>query len=192
MKQPANRNFLRRWYRLHVGFHRLLISVVECDTMIGDTSSHFWKNFKPIKHEIIQVWYHQFCIPTASSRYTEDSIWRNRDQFLQGREEIKAFLTKKWATEGDYALKKHYFCHSDSKIAVTFQYEYRSNTDGQWYRAYGNEHWTFDSQGKMKTRNASINDVPISDCERAITYKDRSERFEDGTFLRDGAHMSED
>jgi len=64
--------------------------------------------------------------------YTEDSIWRNRDQFLQGREAIKRFLAAKWVGESDYALRKHYFCHTDNKIAVTFQYEYRK--DGQWYR----------------------------------------------------------
>eukprot|EP00873_Tetraselmis_striata_P034918 jgi/Tetstr1/455182/TSEL_042032.t1 len=114
--------------------------------------------------------------------YTEDSIWRNRDQFLQGRQAIKDFLRGKWANESDYALKKHYFCHTDNKIAVTFQYEYC--TDGQWFRAYGNEHWTFDANGKMAVRNASINDVKIDASERHITSREGLERFETGTFLR--------
>jgi len=114
--------------------------------------------------------------------YTEDSIWRNRDQFLQGREAIKRFLAAKWVGESDYALRKHYFCHTDNKIAVTFQYEYRK--DGQWYRAYGNEHWTFDANGKMAIRNASINDVPIAEGEREITERRDLDRFATGTFLR--------
>uniref|UniRef100_A0A7S1XB30 DUF4440 domain-containing protein n=1 Tax=Tetraselmis chuii TaxID=63592 RepID=A0A7S1XB30_9CHLO len=115
--------------------------------------------------------------------YTEDSIWRNRDSFLQGRGAIKNLLRRKWERELDYSLKKHYFCHTDDKIAVTFQYEYRT-ADGQWFRAYGNEHWTFDAAGKMKIRNASINDVKIDESERCISTGDRVDRFSTGTFLR--------
>jgi nuclear transport factor 2 (NTF2) superfamily protein len=70
--------------------------------------------------------------------YTVDSQWRNRDKFITGRDNIKEFLKNKWSLELDYKLKKHYFCHSDDSIAVTFQYEYRSAIDGKWYRAYGN------------------------------------------------------
>mmetsp|Transcript_16042 Transcript_16042/g.36795 ORF Transcript_16042/g.36795 Transcript_16042/m.36795 type:complete len:171 (+) Transcript_16042:67-579(+) len=114
--------------------------------------------------------------------YTEDSIWRNRDQFLQGREAIKTFLRGKWAKEEEYCLKKHYFSHSDDKIAVTFQYEYK--TAGQWYRAYGLEHWTFDAEGKMKNRNASINDVNIEENERIIKPGADLTQFAAGTFLR--------
>mmetsp|Transcript_85784 Transcript_85784/g.246225 ORF Transcript_85784/g.246225 Transcript_85784/m.246225 type:complete len:163 (-) Transcript_85784:146-634(-) len=114
--------------------------------------------------------------------YTEDSCWRNRDQFLKGRAEIVRFLQEKWAKEKDYVLKKHYFCHSDNKIAVTFQYEYR--IDEQWYRAYGNEHWTFDAEGKMRIRNASTNDVKISEDERVISRQVDLHKFSDGTCPR--------
>ncbi|KAJ3270485.1 hypothetical protein HDV01_007792 [Terramyces sp. JEL0728] len=113
----------------------------------------------------------------CSLAYTINSKWRNRDQFIQGRSQIVQFLTRKWETELDYKLRKHYFCHSDDRIAVTFQYEYRT-VDGKWFRAYGNEHWTFDQDGLMKTRNASINDVEIREDERQVT--------EDGDFCSAG------
>eukprot|EP01127_Copromyxa_protea_P007032 TRINITY_DN1696_c0_g1_i3.p2 TRINITY_DN1696_c0_g1~~TRINITY_DN1696_c0_g1_i3.p2 ORF type:complete len:131 (+),score=29.16 TRINITY_DN1696_c0_g1_i3:125-517(+) len=101
--------------------------------------------------------------------YTEDSQWRNRDQFLCGRQEIIAFLTQKWKKEQNYSLKKHYFAHSGNRIAVTFQYEYKNAEDGKWYRAYGNENWTFDENGLMAIRNASINDVAITEEELLIS-----------------------
>jgi len=112
--------------------------------------------------------------------YTEDSVWRNRSHFLKGHSEIKAFLKGKWATELDYRLKKHYFCHSENKIAVTFQYEYRDK-DNQWYRAYGLEHWTFAENGLMKERNASINDVKIRSDERVIFQGADLSKFSTGT-----------
>jgi len=113
--------------------------------------------------------------------YTVDSVWRNRDLFLKGRLEIKEFLKNKWANELHYSLKKHYFAHSNNKIAVTFQYEYKNAKDGKWYRAYGNEHWTFDENGLMKIRNASINDVPISEKERVIFKGNNLEAYSSGT-----------
>ncbi|KAI9206618.1 uncharacterized protein BJ171DRAFT_421889 [Polychytrium aggregatum] len=97
--------------------------------------------------------------------YTEDSIWRNRDEFLQGREAIKSFLRRKWSKENGYRLRKELFCFSDNKIAVQFWYEYHDD-EGQWWRAYGLEHWTFDAQGLMQERRMSGNDVKISDDER--------------------------
>lgn len=93
--------------------------------------------------------------------------WRNRDRFIKGRAEIEAFLTEKWAKELDYRLKKELFCFTDNKIAVDFQYEYR-NKEGQWFRAYGIEHWTFDTNGLMKERQMSCNDIPIKEQERKI------------------------
>eukprot|EP01064_Diplonema_japonicum_P029113 TRINITY_DN462_c0_g3_i2.p1 TRINITY_DN462_c0_g3~~TRINITY_DN462_c0_g3_i2.p1 ORF type:complete len:174 (+),score=53.05 TRINITY_DN462_c0_g3_i2:52-522(+) len=92
--------------------------------------------------------------------YSEDTEWRNRDTFLKGREAVRQFLKGKWEREKDYKLVKHYFTHTDNKIAVTFQYEY-TNQEGQLIRAYGNEHWTFDPEGYMKIRNASINDTVV-------------------------------
>eukprot|EP01026_Neomeris_dumetosa_P048231 TRINITY_DN41684_c0_g1_i1.p3 TRINITY_DN41684_c0_g1~~TRINITY_DN41684_c0_g1_i1.p3 ORF type:complete len:170 (+),score=19.35 TRINITY_DN41684_c0_g1_i1:44-511(+) len=119
----------------------------------------------------------------VSLAYTQDCKWRNRDLFFQGREAIQQFLTQKWEKELNYRLKKHYFCHSGNRIAVTFQYEY-CNKEGQWFRAYGNEHWTFNESGLMMERNASINDVPIDENERQISDGKDVDRFATGTFLR--------
>lgn len=103
----------------------------------------------------------------VSMAYTEDSNWRNRDEFFVGREKIREFLTRKWQRELDYKLKKTLFCYKDNRIAVTFQYEYR-NAEGQWFRAYGNENWDFAPSGLMERRQASINDVPIAESERVL------------------------
>ncbi|MEU7558961.1 nuclear transport factor 2 family protein [Streptomyces eurythermus] len=99
--------------------------------------------------------------------YTEDSVWRNRDRFLAGREEIVAFLTEKWRRELDYALRKSLWSFHDNRIAVRFQYESR-DTDGQWWRSYGNELWEFDEYGLMRRREASIDDVAIEESDRRI------------------------
>ncbi len=99
--------------------------------------------------------------------YTEDSKWRNRNEFVQGREAITQLLTRKWNRELDYKLKKQLFTFSDNRIAVHFQYEYHDDS-GQWFRAYGNEHWEFDEQGLMQTRDASINELAIKESERQI------------------------
>jgi nuclear transport factor 2 (NTF2) superfamily protein len=99
--------------------------------------------------------------------YTVDSDWRNRDEFLQGREEIKAFLSRKWAKELDYRLRKELWCWTENRIAVTFQYEWH-NPVGHWFRSYGNELWEFDDEGLMRRRIASINDVPITENDRKI------------------------
>jgi uncharacterized protein len=99
--------------------------------------------------------------------YTEDSDWRNRDEFFHGREAIKAFLRRKWSTELDYRLRKELWCFAENRIAVTFQYE-SHDADGQWHRSYGNELWEFDEAGLMRRRIASINDTPISEKDRRI------------------------
>jgi nuclear transport factor 2 (NTF2) superfamily protein len=99
--------------------------------------------------------------------YTVDSVWRNRDLFVEGREEIVAFLTQKWERELDYALRKNLWCFEDDRIAVRFQYESRDR-DGQWWRSYGNELWEFNEYGLMRRREASINDVKIDEAERRI------------------------
>lgn len=101
--------------------------------------------------------------------YTEDSEWRNRDQFLRGREEIRQFLTAKWQKELDYRLTKSLWSFTEDRIAVRFQYEYH-DADGQWFRAYGNELWEFDDEGLMRRREASINDVPIEEHERKFYW----------------------
>ncbi|WP_440067677.1 DUF1348 family protein [Tenacibaculum discolor] len=99
--------------------------------------------------------------------YTVDSEWRNRDTFVNGREEIINFLSKKWQNELNYKLKKEYWAHSENRIAVRFEYEYK-NTDGKWFRAYGNENWEFDNNGQMKKRYASINDLEINEVDRYL------------------------
>lgn len=103
----------------------------------------------------------------VSMAYSEDTEWRNRSQFLNGRDEVRNFLKNKWETEIDYKLKKELWAYTDNKIAVRFEYEYR-NQDGQWFRAYGNENWLFDENGYMKKRYASINDVPIQEKDRRL------------------------
>jgi len=103
----------------------------------------------------------------VSKAYTPDSEWRNRDEFITGRQEIVSFLTAKWRKELNYKLKKEYWAHTDDRIAVRFEYEYQ-DSNGQWWRAYGNENWEFDENGLMKKRYASINDVPIEDSERKL------------------------
>ncbi|UUN26809.1 nuclear transport factor 2 family protein [Streptomyces sp. FIT100] len=99
--------------------------------------------------------------------YTPDSIWRNRDTFVSGREEIVAFLTRKWERELDYALRKSLWAFQGDRIAVRFQYEWR-DAEGRCRRSYGNELWEFDERGLMLRREASINDVAISEAERRI------------------------
>ena len=104
----------------------------------------------------------------VAAAYTPDSVWRNRSTFLQGREQIQAFLADKWATELDYTLRKQLWAFTDDRIAVRFQYEWHDAT-GQWWRSYGNELWEFDEHGYMRRREASINDVSIASSERRIT-----------------------
>ncbi|MFG6198549.1 DUF1348 family protein [Nonomuraea sp. JJY05] len=99
--------------------------------------------------------------------YTEDSVWRNRDEFLTGRDAIREFLGRKWARELDYALRKELWAVLGDRIAVRFQYECR-DASGQWWRSYGNEQWEFDESGLMRRREASINDVRIEESERRI------------------------
>lgn len=99
--------------------------------------------------------------------YTIDSEWRNRDRFVNGREEIVKFLATKWDNELDYKLKKEYWAHAENRIAVRFEYEYRTK-EGKWFRAYGNENWEFDENGLMQKRYASINDMEIQEEERYL------------------------
>jgi hypothetical protein len=103
----------------------------------------------------------------VSLAYTPDSVWRNRDTFVTGRDEIVQFLTAKWERELDYALRKELWAYEASRIAVRFQYECHDR-DGQWWRSYGNELWEFDSDGLMARREASINDLRITEAERRI------------------------
>ena len=103
----------------------------------------------------------------VAGAYTADSVWRNRDLFVSGRDAIVAFLTAKWERELDYALRKSLWTFAANRIAVRFQYECHDAT-GQWFRSYGNELWEFDDHGLMRRREASINDVPIDESERRI------------------------
>ena len=99
--------------------------------------------------------------------YTEDSRWRNRAEFLNGRSEIVAFLTRKWKRELDYRLIKELWAFDDDRIAVRFAYEWHDDS-GNWFRSYGNENWEFDENGLMRRREASINDLAIDESERRI------------------------
>ena len=103
----------------------------------------------------------------VSLAYSPDSVWRNRGTFVTGRAEIAEFLTRKWEREREYALRKDLWAFDGNRIAVRFQYECR-DTDGQWWRSYGNELWEFDEHGLMTRREASINDVRIEERERRI------------------------
>jgi uncharacterized protein len=105
----------------------------------------------------------------VSLAYTEDSVWRNRDTFITGRDEIVRFLTQKWERELDYTLRKELWAFTENRIAVRFQYESRDQT-GQWWRSYGNELWEFDDNGLMSRREASIDDVRIEDKGKGQTY----------------------
>jgi nuclear transport factor 2 (NTF2) superfamily protein len=100
--------------------------------------------------------------------YSEDSEWRNRAEFVKGRDEIKAFLRRKWSRELDYRLKKTLWGFRENRIAVSFEYEWHDDS-GQWFRSYGCELWEFDEQGLMRRRVASINDAPIVEAERRLT-----------------------
>jgi nuclear transport factor 2 (NTF2) superfamily protein len=103
----------------------------------------------------------------VSLAYTVDTEWRNRSEFVNGRENVVKFLSGKWKRELNYKLKKELWAFTDNRIAVRFEYEYQT-ADGQWFRAYGNENWEFDENGLMQKRFASINDLAIEKTERRL------------------------
>ncbi len=103
----------------------------------------------------------------VSLAYTIDTEWRNRSEFVNGRQQVVEFLTRKWQKELDYKLKKELWAFTDNRIAVRFEYEYH-NAEGQWFRAYGNENWEFDENGLMQKRYASINDLPIKEEDKRL------------------------
>ena len=119
----------------------------------------------------------------VAAAYTVDCEWRNRSEFIRGREQIVQFLMRKFEKEERYALRKDLWCFSDNRIAVRFQYEYFNSAEGKWHRAYGNENWEFDERGFMRRREASINDVDIDESERRITGP-REPGDDDGIPLR--------
>lgn len=104
---------------------------------------------------------------TVSMAYTEDTEWRNRTSFINGRKEVQEFLKDKWINERNYKLKKELWSFGNNRIAVRFEYEYQNN-EGKWFRAYGNENWEFDENGLMQKRYASINDLEITASERKL------------------------
>ncbi|MBV9148208.1 MAG: nuclear transport factor 2 family protein [Acidobacteria bacterium] len=111
----------------------------------------------------------------VAGAYTEDSRWRNRAEFFQGREAIVAFLRRKWAKELEYRLIKELWAFHENRIAVRFQYEWHDDS-GSWFRAHGNEQWEFDENGLMRRREASINDVPIRESDRRFLWQPQGPR----------------
>jgi nuclear transport factor 2 (NTF2) superfamily protein len=105
----------------------------------------------------------------VSLAYTPDSAWRNRSEFINGREEIVGFLTRKWQRELNYRLVKELWALDGNRLAVRFAYEFHDEA-GQWYRAYGNENWEFSAEGLMSRRHASINDLPIKESDRLFHW----------------------
>ena len=105
----------------------------------------------------------------VSLAYTEDSVWRNRGEFFEGREAIRNFLRRKWARELDYRLQKNLWCFTENRIAVRFEYECH-DAEGRWWRSHGNELWEFDESGLMRRRDASINDYRIEESERKFRW----------------------
>ncbi|MFK4493280.1 nuclear transport factor 2 family protein [Dermacoccus sp. GAS27A] len=103
----------------------------------------------------------------VAGAYTPDTVWRNRGESIVGRDAVIEFLTRKWAREHEYRLRKNLWAFTDDRIAVRFQYEWHDD-DGQWWRSYGNELWHFDADGYMSRREASINDVAITEAERRV------------------------
>ncbi len=103
----------------------------------------------------------------VSLAYTVDTEWRNRSEFINGREQVVAFLKRKWAKELDYKLKKELWGFRENRMAVRFEYEWHDDS-GNWYRSYGNELWEFDEDGYMRKRYASINDLPIKESDRKL------------------------
>ncbi len=118
----------------------------------------------------------------VAAAYTPDSQWRNRSEFVTGRDQIVAFLRRKWDTELDYVLRKDLWAFEDRRIAVRFQYEWH-DANGQWWRSYGNENWEFDDLGYMARREASINDVAIDAADRRLLAP-RAEGDESGIPLQ--------
>ena len=104
----------------------------------------------------------------VSLAYSEDSQWRNRDNFFTGREAIKDFLQGKWERELDYKLMKEMWAYADNRISARFEYEWRDAESGKWYRTHGNEHWEFDDDGLMRRRDMSANDIPINESDRRL------------------------
>ena len=109
----------------------------------------------------------------VSMAYAEDTEWRNRSEFIRGRAQVVEFLRRKWNRELDYRLRKTLWAFTGNRIAVRFEYEWHDDS-GQWFRSYGNENWEFDELGYMKSRFASINDLPIQEADRKFRWERRS------------------
>ena len=107
---------------------------------------------------------------TVARAYADDSIWRNRNQFITGHAEIHTFLVTKWQQERDYRLIKELWAHADNRIAVRFAYEWQ-NAGGDWFRSFGNENWEFAKDGRMRRRFASINDLAIAPADRLFHWQ---------------------
>lgn len=108
----------------------------------------------------------------VAQAYSEESEWRNRVEFLSGRQAIRDFLQRKWAKELHYKLMKELWTYTDNRISVRFEYEWQDAMSGQWYRSHGNEHWEFNDDGLMRRRDMSANDIPIAASERRIGVKE--------------------
>ena len=139
---------------------------IECTMGSSDIKPPFTRETALEKVKAAQDAWNSRDPERVAQAYTEDSQWRNRDEFFRGREAIVAFLRRKWAKELDYRLMKELWCFQGNRISVRFEYEWRRADTGCWYRTHGNEHWEFDDGGLMRQRDMSANDIPIDEADR--------------------------
>ncbi|MGY4305116.1 nuclear transport factor 2 (NTF2) superfamily protein [Bradyrhizobium sp. USDA 4369] len=147
----------------------MICRIVQMETMMAALAPPFTLQTATQKVRLAEDGWNSRDPERVSLVYTPDSRWRNRAEFVNGRAEIVAFLTRKWAKELDYRLIKEIWAFTDNRIAVRFAYEWHDDS-GHWYRSYGNENWEFDAQGLMQRRFASINDLPIKQSERKFHW----------------------
>lgn len=119
------------------------------------------------KVQMVEDACNELDVEKVTHMFTADSEWRNRIEYIKGREEIKEFLESKWQKENEYKLKKRYWAHTDNRISVWFEYEFQDE-EGYWYRAMGNENWEFDENGLVSKRYACINDMPINEMDMRV------------------------
>ena len=132
-----------------------------------DIRPPFTEETAKLKIQLVEDACNALDVEKVTKMFSEDSEWRNRIEYINGRDEIREFLESKWQTENEYKLKKQYWAHTDRRISVWFEYEFQDE-EGYWYRAMGNENWEFNDEGLVTKRFASINDMPINETDRRV------------------------